>query len=154
MVKNSNKTYGELMLEARSKTDRQEVGETLQVLLKHLENLIDEAVNLQAEKGKFYKKYYIWIRFRKEPYANNALHIYPQCRLTRPSPYQDEDHILWSVTNMNEIKYEWNVMSEEMTAFVLANKPKFHEQTVAMAKSYKEDKIDKIEDYMIGDKVI
>lgn len=142
------------MEEARNKTDRQEVGETLEALLIHLKDMIEEAVQLQAEKGKYYKQYYIWVRFRKEPYANNALHIYPQCRITRPSPYQDEDHILWSVTNMNEVKFEWNVMSKEMTGFVLANKPMFHEQTVQNAQKYTADKIEKLEDYVVDGKII
>lgn len=153
MVKCSDKTYGQLMLEASQLTERQEVGETNEALMKQLKGIIEEAVNLQAEKGKFYKQYYIWIRFRKEPYTANALHLYPMCRLTRPSPYQDKDHILWSVTNMNEVKFEWNVMSDELTNYVLANKPMFHDHTVAMAKAYKEDKLEKLDDYLVDGKI-
>lgn len=154
MVVNSDKTYGEHMEKARTITDRQEVGETLEALLKQLKSMIEESVNQQAEicmkKGFNLPKYYIWYRFRKEPYANNTIHIYPMHRTTRPSPYQDKDHILWSVTNLNEVKYEWNVMSDEVTNYVLANKPKFHDQTVQMAQAYKQDKLEKLSDYIVG----
>lgn len=158
MVRNSDKTYGQLMQQAREITERQEVGETLQALNTHFKKYIDEWVQQQAEvcmkKGFKLPKYYIWVRLRGEPYANNATHIYPMLRVTRPSPHQDPEHILWSVTNLNEVKFEWNKMSAGMTNYVLANPDKFHEQTVGIAKSIKDDKLEKTDDYLVNGKLI
>lgn len=164
MVQNSIKTYGELLLEAQTKTDRQEVGETLEPILKQLQNIIEEIVQLQAEsamKGGFYlPKYYIHIFIVKDPLgangmeAPNTLRIRkPHCRVTRPSPYQEEDHFLWSVTNLNDVKFEWCIPSKEIVQYVLSNPGKFHRDYVVMLRKYCEDKIDKIEDYMINGKV-
>lgn len=154
MVKGSDKTYGALMEEARNKTDRQEVGDVSEYVNKRVLEAIEEAVQKQAEAGKFYPKYYIWHRYRKEPYANNTLHIYPQNRITRPSPYQDPNHALWSVTNMNEVKHEWSVMDQGMRDYVKANPNTFHQDTVKQAHDYSNDKIEKLEDYVVGGKVI
>jgi hypothetical protein len=153
-VKNSDKTYGELMIEAKKKNDHQEIGDVSGYLCHRFKERIDEWVNLQSEKGKFYKKYYIWVRLRKEPYAPNAIHILPQLRLTRPSPYQDTCHILWSVTDMNRVDFEWNVMDASHRKYVLDNKTMFHEQTVGMAQAYKKDKLEKIDDYLVGDQIL
>jgi len=68
MVKNSTKTYGELMLIARDKTDKQEVGETSEALMNDFKKIIEQAVQGNYDKG-IKGKYYIHIWVTKEPYA-------------------------------------------------------------------------------------
>ena len=164
MVKNSTQTYGQLILEAQTKTDRQDVGETLEPILKQLKGIIEECVQLQAEacnKGGFYlPKYYIHIFIVKDPQAYhgqeapNVLRIRkPHCRVTRPSPYQDEDHYLWSVTNYDHIKFEWCIPSHEVMQYILKNPNQFDVNYVRMLRQYASDKIDRIEDYMIDGKI-
>jgi hypothetical protein len=153
MVANSSKTYGELMLEARAKNDYQEVGETVTPLMEKFKGIIEEAVQKNYENGVT-GKYYIHIWVQKEPYAQNALHIYPMCRRTRPSPYQGDDHYLWSVMDGGEVKFEWCIPKKEVLAYILKNPQEFDVNYVRMLKSYCKDKLEKIEDYMVGDKVI
>ena len=157
MVKNSDKTYGQLIQEARQMTDRQEVGDTVRELLKYFKNLIDETCQQQAEncmsKGFTLPKYYIWIRLRKDDLTSNALHILPQARVTRPTKDQAKDHFLWSVTNLNQIKYEWSVISNELANFIIANKHQFHPHTVAMTESQLSGKIEPINEYLVNGKL-
>ena len=51
MVRGSDKTYGELMLEARAKQDWQEVGETVGPVMGKFKEIIDECVNKEYERG-------------------------------------------------------------------------------------------------------
>lgn len=152
MVKGSDKTYGELMLEARQKTDKQEVGETLEAVMKRFQDIIEDAVQKNYEKG-VKGKYYIHIWVQKEPYAQNALRIYPQCRRTRPSPYQGHDHYLWSVDDGGLVKFEWCIPRKEVVKFILKNPNQFDKDYVAMLRRYCTDKIEKLSDYAIGNKI-
>lgn len=165
MVRNSSKTYGSLILEAQTKTDRQDVGETLEPILKQLKGIIEECVQQQAEKcllkGFTLPKYYLHIFIVKDPQANqgqgapNVLRIRkPHCRVTRPSPYQEEDHYLWSVTNLNEIKFEWCIPDKFTVQSILANPQNFDRNYVNMIRKYTQDKLEKLEDYVVGGKVI
>ena len=124
MVKNSTKTYGELMLIARDKTDKQEVGETSEALMNDFKKIIEQAVQGNYDKG-IKGKYYIHIWVTKEPYAQNTLHIYPQCRRTRPSPYQGNDHYLWSVEDGGIVNFEWCIPKKEVLTYILKNPNKF-----------------------------
>ena len=153
MVRNSDKTYGQLMQEAASKTDFQEVGETMEGLQDRLMKVIEEAVNGNYEKG-IRGKYYIHIWVRKEPYANNTLHIFPQCRRTRPSPYQADDHFLWSVTGGNHVKYEWSIPNKQILGHILANPLDYDADYVNSLRRYTKDKIENISDYLVDGKVI
>jgi len=153
MVRQSDKTYGQLMLEARSMTDRQEVGETSNALMGKLKEIIEEAVQKNYENG-VRGKYYIHIWLQKEPYAQNALHIYPQCRRTRPSPYQGNDHYLWSVEDGGKVTFEWCIPKKEVVHYILKNPNEFDKDYVRMIRKYCQDKLEKIEDYMVGEKVI
>lgn len=153
MVKGSDKTYGELMLEAAAKTDKQEVGETVQPLMARFKEIIEDAVQKNYEKGVT-GKYYIHIWLQKEPYANNTLHIYPQCRRTRPSPYQTEDHYLWSVNDGGIVNFEWCIPKKETLSYILSHPHEFDIKYVAMLKRYCQDKLERIEDYMVKDKII
>ena len=152
MVKNSNKTYGELMLEARAKSDFQEVGETADALMDRFKSIIEEAVQKNYENG-VRGKYYIHIWVTKEPYAVNSLHIYPQCRRTRPSPYQGNDHYLWSVEDAGLVKFEWCIPKKEVLSYILANPNEFDVNYVAMLRKFTEDKLEKFEDYLVDGKV-
>ena len=153
MVKGSEKTYGELMLEARSLTDRQEVGETVEPLMERFKQIIEDAVQKNYDNGVT-GKYYIHIWLQKEPYANNTLHIYPQCRRTRPSPYQCDDHYLWSVEDGGKVTFEWCIPKKETLAYILKHPSEFDVNYVRMLKKYCSDKLESIEDYIVGDKVI
>jgi hypothetical protein len=153
MVRGSDKTYGEHMLKAREQTDRFEMGELQPYIEERVKNIIEKAVQKQAEAGKFYPKYYVWLRFRKEPYTSNAIHIYPQCRITRPSPYQDPNHSLWMVEHMNKITPQWSVMDRGMREYVLKNPNQFDKHTVQQAIDYKKDRLEKIEDYLVDGKI-
>lgn len=154
MVENSTKTYGELILEAKQKTDKQEVGETVNPLMKDLEKLVTKIAKDQAdkcsEKGFFLSKYYIHISIMKDPWSPNVLKIHPHpVRIARPSPYQAEDHYLWSVTNLDYIQFEWCIPSKEILAFILRNPSQFDPEYVNMLHKFCKDKIDNIADYMI-----
>lgn len=151
MVKNSEKTYGDLMLEARAMTAASEIGEIQPDIEKRFINIIEEAVQANHDNG-VRGKYYIHIILRKEPYANNALHIYPLCRRTRPSPYQNADHFLWSVDGA-QVTPEWNIPSKEVVGYVLSNPNKFNAEWVAMLRKYCSDKLESLSDYIVGDKI-
>lgn len=152
MVKGSTKTYGELMLEARSYTDRQDIGETNEAVMKRFQDIIEDAVQKNYEKGVT-GKYYIHIWVQKEPYANNTLHIYPQCRRTRPSPYQGNDHYLWSVEDGGKVTFEWCIPRKEVVQFILKHPHQFDKNYVTMIKKYCADKMEKLSDYMVDNKI-
>lgn len=152
MVKNSDKTYGELMQEASAMTGHQEVGEITPQIMTRFKNIIEEAVQKNHDNG-IRGKYYIHIWIYKEPYATNTLHIMPQCRRTRPSPYQGHDHFLWSVDGAI-VKFEWCIPKKEVLSYILNNPHDFDIQYVAMLKRYCEDKLEKLEDYVVDKKVI
>lgn len=153
MVKNSTKTYGELMQEAASKTDYQEVGETTPAVMDKFKSIIEEAVQKNYENG-IKGKYYIHIWVTKEPYAQNTLHIYPQCRRTRPSPYQGNDHYLWSVEEGGKVTFEWCIPKKEVLTYILKNPREFDVNYVRMLRKYALDKLEKISDYMVNEKIV
>jgi hypothetical protein len=152
MVKGSDKTYGELMVEAAAKTDRQEVGETVEPVMDRFKEIIEDAVKKNHDKG-IKGKYYIHIWVQKEPYAQNALRIYPHCRRTRPSPYQGHDHFLWSVEDGGKVKFEWCIPKKEALQYILKNPNKFDAAYVNMLRKYAMDKIESISDYLVGGKI-
>lgn len=148
MVKNSNKTYGELMLEAASIKEHQEVGEILPDLMEKFKTIIEECVQGNYDKG-VKGKYYIHIWVQKEPYANNTLHIYPQCRRIRPSPYQGNDHYLWSVEDGGKVTFEWCIPKKEVLSYILSNPHEFDINYVRMLKSYCKDTLENPQDYVV-----
>lgn len=152
MVKNSDKTYGQLMLEARKLTDRQEIGETTGALLQKFQDIIEYAVQGNYDKG-VRGKYYIHIWINKEPYATNTLHIYPQCRLTRPSPYQGHDHYLWSVEDGGKVTFEWCIPKKEILQYILANPNEFDPGYVRMLRKYVKDSLETLEDYIVDGEI-
>ena len=153
MVKGSDKTYGQLMQEAALLTDRQEVGETLEAVMERFKTIIDEAVQANFENG-VKGRYYIHIWVQKEPFAQNAIRIYPQCRRSRPSPYQGNDHYLWSVDDGGVVNFQWCIPKQEILNYVLANPDKYDPDYVRLLKSYVKGKIETLSDYMVDGKVI
>lgn len=153
MVQGSEKTYGALMLEAAQKTDKQEVGETLEPVLTRFKTIIDNAVQKNYEKG-IKGRYYIHIWVNKEPYANNTLHIFPQCRRTRPSPYQGHDHFLWSVDDGGKVNFEWCIPKKEALNYILSNPNEFDKDYVRMLRRFVSDKIENISDYIYKGEII
>lgn len=166
MVKNSDKTYGQLILEAQKILQGyQEVGETLEPIMKQLEGIIEQCVQMQydkcQEKGFHLPKYYIHIFIVKDPLASqgmgahNVLRIRrPHIRVTRPSPYQEEDHYLWSVSNYDHIQFEWCIPNRETMSYILTHPNEFDEEYVTMLRKFCHDKLEKIDDYVVNDKVI
>lgn len=152
MVRNSDKTYGQLMQEARSMTARQEIGETMPSIMNKFKEIIEECVQKEYDRGTR-GKYYIHIWVQKEPYAQNALRIYPQCRRTRPSPYQGHDHYLWSVEDGGKVTFEWCIPNKETLNYILSNPNKFDAKYVTMLRRYCSDKLEKLKDYLVGGKI-
>ena len=153
MVKNSDKTYGQLLLEARSMTNPMEIGEITPEVMAQFDRIIEEAVQGNYDKG-VRGRYYIHITVQKVPYAQNALHIFPMCRRTRPSPYQGNDHYLWSVEDGGKITFEWCVPKKEVLAYILANPHEFDVNYVAMLRKYCQDKLETVDDYIVNGKVV
>lgn len=165
MVKNSDKTYGQLLLEAQSLMGTQEVGETVAPIMEQLKGIIDQIVQMQYEKcqenGFHLPKYYIHIFIVKDPMAYhgmgapNVLRIrQPQVRVTRPSPYQEEDHYLWSVENYDHVKFEWCIPTRSELAYILANPQLYDKDYVNMLRDFAKDKLERMSDYVIDGKVI
>lgn len=152
MVKNSSETYGQLMQKAALLTDHQEIGETVEPLMGKFNDIIEDAVQKNYENG-VKGKYYIHIWVQKEPYAQNALRIYPQCRRTRPSPYQGNDHYLWSIEDGGKITFEWCVPKKEVLAYILKNPHEFDINYVRMLKQYTNDTLEKLDDYLVDGKI-
>jgi len=164
MIKDTGGSYSDLMAKAASMTDRTEVGDIHPQLMERLKTTLEEAVQEQAEKclekGFTLPKYYIHIMITKEEHAAkvfqtpNVIRIRkPHCRVTRPSPYQEEDHYLWSVTNMNEIKFEWCIPKKSIVKYILANPHEFDVNYVRMLKAFTKDTLEKTDDYLVNGKI-
>ena len=140
------------MVEARQLTEHQEIGETSEAVMQRFKDIIEDAVQKNYENG-VKGKYYIHMWVQKDPYAQNALHIYPQCRRTRPSAYQGNDHYLWSVNDGGLVNFEWCIPKKEVVGYILAHPQDFDVNYVRMLKRYVGDKLEKISDYVV-DKAI
>ena len=135
-----------------------EVGEILQAALPkfkaHIESIVQQQYDMCMKKGFDLKKYYIWILYYKNNHTNKLVFRPAICRVTRPSPYQDEDMFLWSVTDYDHVKFEYAIPKKETLNYILANPDKFDKEHVKMLQRYCNDKIDKIEDYIIQGKIV
>lgn len=164
MIPGTN-NYDELMLKAAYQSDQMEVGDIHPQLMQKLKEAIEDCVQKQyeecQEKDFTLPKYYIHIFITKEEHAAkvygapNVLRIRkPHCRVTRPSPYQDEDHYLWSVTNMNQVNFEWCIPKKEVVQYILKHPQEFDVSYVTMLKKYTEDKLEKLDDYLVNGKIL
>lgn len=136
MVKNSTKTLGEIRKEAMiAKPETQEVGETLEMMASGVwEKIFNEAITGNKDiKGK----YYIWIHQVKDPNCPQMLFLRTQTRRTRPTPYQAEDHYLFSYDNDSQkLEFEWCIPKKEVTNYVLARPNQFHSDYVNILRQY------------------
>lgn len=165
-MKESSKTYGQLILDAQKMIDStQEVGETVEPIMRQLNDIIEQVVQMQYEaclKNNFHlPKYYIHIFIIKDPLASQGMGVHnvlrirkPHVRVTRPSPYQEEDHYLWSVTNYDNVKFEWCIPSKEIVQYILNHPNEFDVNYVRMLRQYCLDKLESLSDYLVGDKII
>lgn len=141
------------MQEAALLTEKQEVGETLQAIMERFKDIIEDAVQKNYDKG-VRGNYYIHIWVQKEPYANNTLRIYPQCRRTRPSPYQGNDHYLWKVEDGGKVTFQWCIPKQEILNYVLAHPNQYDADYVRQLRAYVKGNIESISDYQVDGKVI
>lgn len=135
-----------------------EVGEILQTALPkfkaHIEDIVQQQYDMCMKKGFSLPKYYIWILYYKSNLHEKLVFRPAICRVTRPSPYQDEDMFLWSVTNYDQVKFEWAIPKKETLNYILHNPHMFDKDYVKMLKDYVEDRIDKVEDYLVEGKAV
>jgi len=138
-------------------TDAPEVGEIVQANMPRLNDYISDIARQQYEvcmdKGFKLPKYYIWILYYKSKKSGELVFRIPICRSTRPSPYQDEDMILWSVTNYDKIKCEYSIPKKQTIKYILANPDMFEKSHVEMLRKYVQDKLETLDDYLVGDKI-
>ncbi len=135
-----------------------EVGEILQAAMPKLKAHIEDIVQMQYDtcmkKGFHLKKYYIWFLYYRR-HDNGKIVFRPAiCRSTRPSPYQDEDMFLWSVTDYDHIQFEWAIPKKETISNVLANPHMFDKDYVKMLRDYVNDKLESFSDYLVEGKAV
>lgn len=129
--------------------DGAEVGEMLHYAKKRIVHVINKIVEANHKKG-ITGKYYIHFWF--QPIGGNYSPNY-HCRRTRPSPYEKFDHYLWSVDDGGIVKYEWCIPKKEILTEILSHPHDYDPEYVAMLKNFTNDKMERIEDYMIEGKV-
>lgn len=138
--------------------DTPEVGEIIRDFMPVLKSYLDDIVQQQYDaciKGGFHlPKYYIWILYYKNNHTQKLVFRPAICRVTRPSPYQDEDMLLWSVTDYDHVKFEWAIPKKDKLKYILENPDKFDKAHVKMLRDYVEDRIEKPADYVVKDKPI
>ena len=57
-------------------------------------------------------------------------------------------------TSMRHVIFEWCIPKNEVLSYVLNHPNEFDSQYVAMLRKFAQDKLEKIEDYMVEDKII
>ncbi len=57
------------------------------------------------------------------------------------------------VTNYDQIRFEWCIPQKSTLSYILANPHEFDKSYVKMLRDFCNDKIDKIEDYIINGKI-
>lgn len=134
----------------KGKIDGMECGELLPHHLKMLEKIINGTVKWVHEKG-ITGTYYLhfWFQTHSDEYIP-FLHI----RRLRPSPYQMVDHYLWKVEDGGKVTFQWCIPKKEALSYILNNPHKYDVNYIRMLRQYCADKLEKIEDYLVEDKVI
>lgn len=158
MIQSPDKSYAQLMQDAYSLYDTPETGEIINACMPKLKAQIESIVQMQydkcMEKGFSLEKYYIWMLYYKNEHTGRLVFRKPVCRVTRPSPYQDEDMLLWSVTNYDNVKFEWAVPKKETLNYILKNPDKFDKDYVKMLTDYVNDNLEKADDYLVSGNII
>ncbi len=130
--------------------DDVEVGEMLKYAQRRIVHVINNIVQKnydQGTRGKYY--IHFWFQTQGDQYAPNY-----QCRRTRPSAYQMQDHYLWSVEDGGKVSFEWCIPKKETLSHILKNPHEFDKDYVNMLKKYCADKLEKIDDYLVNGKII
>lgn len=120
----------------------------------HIDDIAQQQYDMCMKKGFNLPKYYIWLLYYKNNHTGKLVFRPAICRVTRPSPYQDEDMILWSVTNYDHVQFEYAIPKKETLNYILANPGMYDKEHVNMLRKYCNDTLEKPEDYMVGNKVI
>lgn len=129
--------------------DGAEVGEMLKYANRRIIHVINNIVQQnfdQGTRGKYY--IHFWFQTDGDGYAPKY-----QSRRTRPSPYQMNDHYLWSVEDGGKVTFEWCIPKKEILAEVLKNPQDYPVDYVRMLKNYVKDKIDNIKDYVVDGEI-
>jgi hypothetical protein len=146
------------MVEIIRSNDMPEVGEILQAALPkfkaHIESIAQQQYEKCQEKGFDLPKYYIWILYYKSNESGKLVFRPAICRVTRPSPYQDEDMFLWSVTNYNKPKFEYAIPKASTLKYFLENPDKCEKNHLEMLKKYVQDNLEKVEDYLVDGRIV
>jgi hypothetical protein len=129
--------------------DGAEVGEMLKYATRRMLHVINNVVKMEYDRG-IRGKYYIhfWFQTENDGYRPNY-----QSRRTRPSPYQMEDHYLWSVEDGGKINPEWSIPKKEIRTYILEHPYEFDPEYVEMLTKYMQGTLDKISDYVVNGKV-
>lgn len=130
--------------------DGAEVGEMLKYANRRIIHVINNIVQKnydQGTRGKYY--IHFWFQTQGDQYAPKY-----HCRRTRPSPYQMNDHYLWSVEDGGKVTFEWCVPKKEVLAEVLNNPNDYDPEYVNMLRKYTQDKLERIDDYVFNGNVI
>lgn len=125
--------------------DGVEVGQMLEYAQRRIVHVINNIVQKnydQGTRGKYY--IHFWFQPHNDQYSPNY-----QCRRTRPSPYQTEDHYLWLVEEGGKVTFQWCIPKKETLAYILKHPNEFHTDYVRMLMDYMKDKIEKISDYVV-----
>lgn len=135
-----------LMNLLEKEVDGVEVGQMLEYANRRIVHVINNIVQMnydQGTRGKYY--IHFWFQPIEERYSPNF-----QCRRTRPSPYQTEDHYLWRVEDGGKVIFEWCIPKKETLSYILKHPHEFDSDYVRMLMDYMRDKLDRIEDYAVN----
>ncbi len=120
--------------------------------IKRFEDVIQELAQKQYDKGTR-GTYYIHSWVRNDPNDPKKFIRFTQCRRSRPSPYQDYDHALYLIDENLICHFQWSIPNKQELKYMLENPEKYDPSSIAMLRKYCEDKIERIEDYMVNGKL-
>jgi hypothetical protein len=144
MNKVSNSTFKKLMSKSQ---------DIVSPHIRRMKDVIEELAQKEYDKG-IRGRYYIHSWVRQHPEEKNEFIRFTQCRLSRPSPYQDYDHALWLIDENQICHFEWSIPNKQELRYMLANPERYDPSSIKMLRRYCEDKLEKIEDYLVNDKLI
>lgn len=130
--------------------DGAEVGEMLKYANRRMLHVINNIVKKnydQGTRGKYY--IHLWFQTQDDGYVPNY-----HCRRTRPSPYQMQDHYLWSVEDGGKVNFEWCIPKKEVLTYILKNPNEFDAEYVNMLRKYLVDKLENASDYVVNGKLV
>ena len=146
-----------LLLKSKRRFDGREIGDIQTIVNQQMIDAINKIVQQNYDAcikvGQHIPNYYIHIFLNTHQVGAGQIGVKIHSRRTRPSPYQEEDHILYKVTNYDHIEYVWNIPKREYLAYILANPNEFDKDYVTMIRQYLNDKLEKLEDYLVDGEI-